>query len=115
MNDELATYQLGDPSDEPTGWAIPPRPSASSAMVEIPDLIGPFPAEVLADTWNGWACPRFTREVAEQIVEVCNLTEDMPTFTFDGPAIVGDGERYMPDQDGLYGLGAFAWTWEVMA
>jgi hypothetical protein len=31
-------------------------------------VLGPFPAQIDQTTrWNGWACPRFTKDVAEQI------------------------------------------------
>lgn len=86
-----------------------------------------FPGYTKGDTWNGWACPYFEREVAEKIADhysemhrydngeeywaEYNSGEDVFAFhnTQDdeprkfGPAEV-EGKK-------LYPVGAYCWTW----
>lgn len=90
-----------------------------------------YPGEV--DTqgrWNGWARPRFTREVAEQVVvesvveyadwysgwhwrgDVLVLLPGPEAADPANPAEVEDcTEEWGPDADGRYHVGAWAWTW----
>lgn len=79
-----------------------------------------------ASTWNGWACPGFPRPEAERIATWTNqmYAEDPdPTrMTWDGDALLMhepdyadepgyQPERFEPDTDGLYWIGAWSWTW----
>lgn len=100
----------------------------TKAYVTIGDL-GVFPAEVATWTsWNGAACPRFTKQVAEQVVEAVTRAnrrvhyEDAEHLAWDGDAITchvptavgqagSEPERIEPDQDGMYAIGWRAWTW----
>jgi hypothetical protein len=73
--------------------------------------------------WNGWACPRFRRAVAEDIarsvVEPADLSSDR-AWRWDGDELVltrkeniedAGEERWSPDEDGWYHLGSWAWCW----
>lgn len=80
--------------------------------------------------WNGWACPAFIKEVADEIVSIMNkcclelFGEDEHTEFFENAnggyyATFVDGvecERYEPMMiNGVvyYDLGAYCWTWVV--
>src|SRR5207302_8388293 len=77
-------------------------PSWVPAMVAIGEDMGPYAARILADQrWNGWVVPRFTREVAQQVVAdlnaintaAINTGEDVDPFEaelarFDGDDIL---------------------------
>jgi hypothetical protein len=100
------------------------------------DGFGPFPAEIDTQVrWNGWACPRFTREIAEQIAEAStkpppgnpSLPPDYsswhwradvlvmkvnPEVTDYGPVESDYFDEWAPDDDGKYHVGAYAWTWD---
>ena len=97
----------------------------TKAYVTVGEL-GVFPAEVAALTWNRWACPRFTRQVAEQIVAAITAQNTQPghdddvRLEWDGEVIVEDSpayadqegyqpERIEPDKDGMYSIGACSW------
>jgi len=91
------------------------------------DGFGPYPAEVDQDQrWNGFAIPRFTRDVAERIVrEICSDGDDT-TYTewhWEGDVMVigvdpeaydepSPDERFEPDSDGMYAIGAWSWCWD---
>ena len=75
-----------------------------------------FPAEIDTTTrWNGWACPRFTREVAERVMVM--VTADGSTWRWDGDVLVltmldaDEPERWEPDADGRYHVGSWSWVW----
>lgn len=79
-----------------------------------------FPAFV-GETWNGWAVPHVTREVAEQIAEALAAKSaaghDLDSWTFDGDTLVvtswqsdSDQDRIDPDE-GLYEIG-LGYTWD---
>ena len=88
-----------------------------------------FPAEISDHDWNGWAVPRFTREVTGEIIEdMMRYPEherghqDLSWHTDpeDGTEYVriedlptGNVEFVAPDLDGFYPLGAWSWTWTV--
>ena len=112
-----------------------PRPLASTvewvpALVAIDDLIGPYPAQVQAQyRWNGWAIPRFSIDVAHRIaedtqrlaagcvpgvVEVVRVAGDRVEIIRNPDAGGGDVEGVGPDRDGLYWIGAMAWTWSIV-
>lgn len=83
-----------------------------------------FPAMVATDqSWNGWAIPSFDLPTCRRIADMVNTPEDDSTvITFDGDTVVvttTDGDetwtdRLDPDDEGLYGLGAFGWTWQEL-
>lgn len=97
-----------------------------------------FPAvSIPAQRWNGFASPLFTREVAGQIADALNAAAETPQglteyrlYAWEGDALVesiritdtpsrwesdpqpGDEtDRWEPDAEGLYGIGAFSWVW----
>lgn len=89
-----------------------------------------FWADRIADhSWNGFAIPAFTREVADAIAADCaTLAEQFGAGSVECP--VWDDARggYVmqnayypaeewefigPDSDGLYGIGAMSWTWTL--
>lgn len=85
-----------------------------------------YPAQIADRHWNGWAVPRFTREVAERIVrdqvEMVAEFPDSPTLTWDGDKIVfttpaGVYEDHevvdiLSPDDGWYYIGAMDWCWQ---
>ena len=92
------------------------------------DDLGPYRGEIQTDprpAWNGWECPRFTLEVAEQILADFAATYADPDVTWrrrdDGvlefsrvvPPSYPEVEDWSPDQDGRYHVGAYAWVWSV--
>jgi hypothetical protein len=110
-------------------------PSWVPAMVAIGEDMGPYAAQIVADQrCNGWVVPRFTREVAQQVVAdlnaintaAINTGEDVDPFEaelarFDGDDILiiqAPGtdeeqivERVTPDAEGRYRLGGYRWCW----
>lgn len=87
-----------------------------------------FEGYTAGERWNGWACPRFKKEVGHEIISVMN-TEDCPAFyneqedTFEFTVTPGSKDQndidsfgpYSVEIDGkierLYPIGAWAWTW----
>lgn len=99
----------------------------TKAYVTVGEM-GVFPAEVAAFTWNGAACPRFTKPVAEQIMAAITARNSQPGYEdnqrleWDGDVIVETNpayadqqnyppERIEPDEDGMYPIGFCSWTW----
>lgn len=116
----IVAFHTDPPRTDPTD------PEWTPALVAIDDLLGPYPTQVrVGRTWNGWAIPRFTREVAARIAAD---TQRLASDSLSGPVemvyVVGDQVRIThhsdneelvePDQDGMYGVGAGAWTWSVV-
>ena len=76
--------------------------------------------------WNGWACPYFTKEVADKIAAVYNAENGdcsmaynaekdcFETFTWDTE---NDEEFRGYDIDGqhLYAIGTMCWIWDDLA
>lgn len=76
--------------------------------------------------WNGWARPRFSRDVAEHIATWVNADEGDRTaeFSWEGPVLVHvnfaeadedpdyEPRRYEPDAEGRYDVGAGSWIWD---
>jgi hypothetical protein len=74
--------------------------------------------------WNGWECPWFTKEVAEQIMQDLNRdgveteynerTDEYIVKPIDDVEDVFEGE-YVDTEDGckiLYPIGAWCWIWD---
>ena len=63
-------------------------------------------------TWNGWAVPYFTLDTCLKILEDEQLQN---AFIEDGQYfVVGEDEEKYEPVDGLYCLGGFVWTWELV-
>lgn len=100
------------------------------------DCYGPtkiFKGVTAGESWNGFACPRFTRAVAIQIMEAhramtterhawydatrdafCFVQEDIPAAEIDQdhPPVetdVFEGFNWLDER--LYAVGAWGWTW----
>lgn len=78
--------------------------------------------------WNGWACPRFTRAQADEVAAYCNAEADRNPDAervvwdedWQSYRIAADTDEDVPeyvaaDASGLYPIGAYAWTWTVVA
>jgi hypothetical protein len=79
-------------------------------------------------TWNGWACPYFSRDVAEAVLEAS--TANGYQWLYDGDRdtyvvrSIDDPDGYEPEQfpgqtveiNGkevkVYPIGAYSWIWE---
>lgn len=75
--------------------------------------------------WNGFACPMFTRDVAEEIVAWANAGADEgeSALEWEGDALIDvwrDGANEdraevarttLSDGTVLYGVGSFSWAW----
>jgi hypothetical protein len=107
------------------------------AKVAIDDD-GPWPAQISPYRWNGWAVPRFTREVMEQMVPYFNGQHEhykaqgspdaCPAVMWDGDNVImheyawpdeETGQPYTvtviePDEEGRYHFGD-GWTWQTIA
>jgi hypothetical protein len=101
------------------------------------DEAGPWPAQISTYRWNGWAVPRFTREVMEQMVPYFNGQHELykaqgspdacPAVMWRGNEVVmheyaypdkETGQPYTvdvikPDDEGFYHFGE-AWTWQTV-
>ena len=75
------------------------------------------------EEWNGWACPYFTFEQAQQLVNVYgegglkawyDEASDAFSFEIDGNSLEETDTFPMSVIDGkkLYPIGAFCWIWE---
>lgn len=83
-----------------------------------------YPAQINIQRWNGWAAPRFTREVAEQVAIDAARDGDYSDWGWEDDVLVIVSENnphiddvrlvYAPDQDGLYHVGSWEWTWEEL-
>lgn len=72
------------------------------------------------EEWNGWACPYFTREQAEDIVNIhCKVLNASARYDGDGDKFVfefsDETEEYpmvIVDGEKLYPIGSHVWIWE---
>lgn len=98
------------------------------------DGIGTYDAVIADHRWNGWAIPRFTLQVAEQIVADFarfngqHIAEggdvaDCELLKWDGDDIIvtsmrgtpdEHSERVTVDEDGFFHIGGMSWTWSVV-
>ena len=70
--------------------------------------------------WNGWECPFFTKEVAEQILNDFEADWIFVDNTF-YVCWEGDGPNDEPEEYGmvlkdgieLWSIGGFAWCWQM--
>jgi hypothetical protein len=79
------------------------------------------------ETWNGWACPMFTKETTQKILTEMFDRGDLVEWSFDEKSdtfhyMFNDGNEeheavnsfdvYFAGQKmHVYGLGAYAWVW----
>ncbi len=89
-----------------------------------------FPGFTTGKTWNGWACPYFTKKVADQVMEKTNYAASLNMANDTRPAVYdperdayifysGTGadeeqEVYAAEMIGgkkLYPIGGGSWTW----
>lgn len=100
-------------------------------LVCIDDWIERMPALVRTDTrWNGFACPYFSREVAQSIITDCNTDATVnPSgvrFAWDGDTLVQTDQNYEDEADftperidpvlidGVmhWCIGGWSWVWK---
>src|SRR5690554_852187 len=83
------------------------------------------------ETWNGWACPYFTHDVAKAVLRASQKNGYNWSYEVQTDAFVvshrDDPEDYEPERFEairidienesfvVYGVGSFSWTWEQMA
>lgn len=76
------------------------------------------------DHWNGWACPWFTREVAEQIARevndgYCTMCYDKANDAFVYKGYGEEGTNIFKGKDiqgkHLYPVGAYSWIWDDLS
>ena len=119
-------------------WWCAMTPTSTQALTAASFVLEPwegqtFSGYTIGHTWNGWACPLFTKAAAEQIIEAWHrggyaadydATSDTfrfaPIDTQEAPDLdLGDedvAEQFgAVEIDGLtlYRVGAGAWVWEV--
>jgi hypothetical protein len=110
----------GDAPIEPVPWA----PGTVTLWMGLRDGRYPqYAAEIdQRQRWNGFACPRFTREVAEQVaIDSCN-GGDYKAWRWDGDVLVlvpdeeisgyTEEDRWAPDDTGKYHVGSWQWCWD---
>lgn len=87
---------------------------------------------VCAQTWNGWLCPSFTREVADQLAAdlarqqaecpdpsrtLITWSDERGTYLLQSSEDAADGhepdvvDQWTDDDTTLYAIGAGYWTW----
>ncbi|MFV2019431.1 hypothetical protein [Micromonospora sp. LOL_023] len=86
---------------------------------------GPYPCQIWQAGWNGWARPRFTRDIVARLM--ADLDEDWHRSGQHPDSLAGqlleDGnvllfhdegvqEVIHPDDDDMFAVGAGTWTWE---
>lgn len=101
------------------------------AHVCIDDTLGPFPALVAYERWNGWAVPYFDESTARDVVRAINANFDplsghdgetraewrgdvVRIFTYYGGQVEDAPEEIPPtwiDGEKFWGIGAYSWVW----
>lgn len=86
--------------------------------------MGPFDGFDLGGVWNGWACPHFTKEQAEEVAEglayevgsgafeTAEYDEERDAFVFDHPDLPEPDVFPRDEETDLYPVGAYSWTWD---
>lgn len=99
------------------------------AQFSITSLAGSvFEGFTDGNTWNGWACPYFTRKVAVKVLEASRNNGYLWSYDAEADAFVvrhrDDPEDFQPERfDGfhinldneefaVYSIGAYSWIWE---
>lgn len=114
--------------DTPRGTSpAGPHPIPDNCTVGIDDET--FPAYDNGLRWNGWVCPTFRREVAEEVTAYFNhlnasgpYPEEQDYFLWDGETIIHihgayadepdyEPTRLDPGANNRYAIGAMEWTW----
>ena len=101
----------------------------TAARFRMDALEGSFAGYTNGDTWNGWACPYFSRTVAEAVLGAAEANgyvwtydetrdvfsvrnqEDLQDYEpeeYAGTDIVAGGETIH-----VYPIGAYSWIWET--
>jgi hypothetical protein len=70
-------------------------------------------------TWNGFACPKFSFDVARQILDDSSVVtyniesnaKGERVFVVTELEYADDPERYEPDDQGFYHIGSGSWIW----
>lgn len=76
--------------------------------------------------WNGWACPYFTKEVADQIAREVNADAPDCTMCYDKANDAFAYKGYMEEEvvifkgediqgKHLYSIGAYSWIWDDLS
>lgn len=90
----------------------------------------PFQGFTCGETWNGWECPYFTRETAEQILKASERNGYRWRYDETSDAYLvqhsADPEDFEPERferanieiEGLkakaYPIGAYSWAWQIL-
>lgn len=84
-------------------------------MVTLEDA--EYAAYSFGDTWNGFECPYFEKEVAHKIAAdlggVYNSVADL--FSFEDQTFTGEPFDFNGEEVILYPIGSFCWTWTKVA
>lgn len=84
-----------------------------------------FDAFTQGETWNGWACPYFTFDQAQQLVKAFQergvkawYDEHSDAFTFEveGGETVKEVDTFQAEEVNgkkFYPIGAFCWIWDM--
>jgi len=71
--------------------------------------------------WNGFGCPRFTKQTTKKILDDLNKRYGGVQYHFDNDTLVykfkydEEEERLQPNEDNTYSLGAWSWTWSEIS
>ena len=86
------------------------------SMFTIDGIEAMFEGHTDGSHWNGWACPYFTKEVADQTMTCSEPMMTYDTYTY---VIDEDNTYYFQgmDIDGihLYPIGNGSWVWDNLA
>lgn len=100
----------------------------AKALFTIDGLNGPFGGYHDGSTWNGWACPHFTKMEADRILEsflkqpsveanAAQYDSELDEYVFEedgnGPEPFGRSRFSAPDGSPLYAIGTAYWTWQI--
>jgi hypothetical protein len=105
-----------------SGWQCGPV-----VLGDVVTVLAQYPTD---DHWNGWLLPEIDALACVTVLDALNKVngaDDQLDYTFDddGTLVVVEQTyvaqygvedattRYAPDVDGLYWLGASAWTWSA--
>lgn len=79
--------------------------------------------------WNGWACPYFTKEIAEAVLiasrkngynyaydqeqDVFVVKAEHEPDNYESEVFEGEKLKFGDEEITVYGIGAYSWIWEV--